>query len=301
MNIVGLLQSILGGLGTGTVYALLGLSFALIFGRLQICSVLHGDLAGLGAYLAYAAFTFLGLDPFITMIILLPIFYFLGYGVQSVFMKPFMKLDTWKGRYQGQVMVSWGLGMSVMALEYIIFSGTYKTLNVPYRNNVIRLGEITIPILHIVALAITLLLLLGMNILLKKTSLGIEIRACSTDTFTAKLTGINVDKVCAVTFGLSASIAAIAGVIFSLLTQLSPAHGFELTFLGWCAVILGTMGYMEGAVWAGLIMGVIESVTSYVWIPALSTAMIYIVLVLVLVFSPYGLFANKRNGRRKKA
>lgn len=301
MNFAGFIQSLLGGIGTGTVYALLGLSCSLILGRLQICSVMHGDLALLAGYLCYQAYTVLHISPFITVIVLLPVFFGIGYIVQSVFMKPFMKLETWKGRYQGQVMVSWGLGMSIMALEYIIFSGSYKTLNVPYRNATVHIGSVTIPVVHIISFALAIGLLIVVEAVLKKTSLGIKIRACSDDAVSARLTGIPYDKICAITFGISSALVAVAGLAYTLMSQLNPSEGFDLTFLGWAAVILGTMGNLKGAVTAGILMGIVQALTIYLWIPNLAIAAIYIVLIIILVIKPRGLFYWKKRERGNAA
>lgn len=290
MNLTGIIQTIIGGVGSGTIYALLGLSFTLVFGRLKICSVLHGDLALLAAYISYTLFTKAGMDPFVSLIITVPVFFFIGYLVQNIFMKPFMKLDTWKGRYQGQVMTTWGIGMCIMAIEYFIFSGTYKTLNVTYRNKSVALGDVYIPVVSIVILAVTIAVVIFIEMLLKRTSLGIQIRACSSDRTTALLSGINYEKVCAVTFGISGSLAALAGTFYALRNQLGPAEGFNMTFLGWVAVIIGGMGSLKGALLAGLLMGVIESVEAYLGVPALQKAVLYIVLIVFLIFRPNGIF-----------
>lgn len=301
MSMVSFLQTLLGGIGTGTVYALLGLSCSLILGKLQICSVVHGDLAILAGYICYQVFSAWGIDPFITLVILIPIFFGLGYFIQKVFMKPFMKLETWKGRYEGQVMVSWGIGMCIMAMEYILFSGKDKTLNVSYRNATVSLGDFSIPVVHIIAFVLTIGLLIAIELLLKKTSLGIKIQACSADATTARLTGIPVNKMCAVAFGISSSLAAVAGLIFSLSNALSPSDGFDLTFLGWVAVILGTMGNLKGAVIAGFLMGIIHALTIYFWIPNMAEAAIYIVLIIILIFRPNGLFGREISKRRQAA
>ncbi|MBP8640900.1 MAG: branched-chain amino acid ABC transporter permease [Oscillospiraceae bacterium] len=293
MDLTGFLQSLVGGIGTGAIYAMLGLSFTLIFGRLNICSVLHGDLVVLSAYICYLLYTYLHIDPFITMLICMPVFFGIGYLVQSVFMNPFMKLPIWKGRYQGQVMVSWGLGMCIMAMEYILFGGQYKTLNVAYRNATIAVGEIRIPVVHLLALGVMLVMVVGLEIILRRTSLGMKIRACSSDRTTAQLTGINFSKVCAVTFGISTVFAAVSGMFFTLTNQLGPAYGFELTFFGWVAVIIGSMGNLKGAIVAGLLMGIIQSLTSYLWIPGLNQAVLYMALLLILVIRPTGLFGQK--------
>ena len=290
----GLVQTILGGAGSGAIYALVGMSFALVFGRLRICSYLHGDLAILAAYGAFWVFTLLGIDPFISLLILLPIFFFIGFFVQKIFMRPFMAMEVWQGRYQAQVMVTWGIGMVIMALEFIFWSGTYRIMSVPYRNSTISIGNLKIPVVHLFAVIALIVIFVGLNLVLKKTNLGISLRACSDDRKTAMLTGINYQKICAVTFGISAAIAVVAGVFYALSHQISPAQGLTLTFKGWVAVIIGGMGSLGGVIIAGLVIGLVEALTSFFWIPALNEAVTFALLLILLIVKPSGLFSKRR-------
>ncbi|MGN1466842.1 MAG: branched-chain amino acid ABC transporter permease [Ruminococcus sp.] len=292
MSFEGIIQTIIGGLGSGTVYALLGISFTLIFGRLKICSVMHGDIALLAAYMSYWLFTSIGFDPIAALIIIVPILFLVGYLVQNLMLNKFMNLETWKGKYQGQIMVTFGLAMVIMAIEYFIFTGTFKTINVSYRNLTIPLENIYIPVVSLAAIIITVALVIGLELILKKTSLGIKIRACSIDRVSSQLAGINYRRVCAITFGISTAVAGIAGVFFSLRNQLGPSEGLELTFLGWVAVIIGGMGDLKGSLIAGLSMGVAESLVSYLWLPAYAQAALYLILLLFLIFRPNGLFTK---------
>ncbi len=290
----GFIQTVLGGIGTGSIYALIGMSFALVFGKLRICSYLHGDLAILAAYLVFWAFSLFKIDPFITVIVLVPVFFVLGYLVQKFFMKPFMSMAVWQGRYQAQVMVTWGIGMVLMALEFIFWSGTYRNTGVSYRNSVISFGEVKLLVTHLLAIITLLVIFFGLNLLLRKTNLGISLRACSDDRKTAMLTGINYQRVCALTFGLSAAIAVIAGMFYTLTSSISPAIGIELTFKGWVAVIIGGMGSLGGVILAGILVGLIESLTSYLWIPALNQATVFAFLLILLIFKPSGLFSKSK-------
>ncbi len=294
MTFTGLLQSFLGGIGVGSIYALLGLSFALIFGRLNICSVLHGDLAILAAYGIYWLFTLWNINPIITALLLIPIFFMLGYLMQSTILKPFMSMEIWKGRYQGQVMVTQGTGMIIMALEFMFFTGTFRTLATDYRNKAIPLGTVKLSVVHLMALISLAILVILLNLILKKTKLGISLRACSDDRTTAMLTGINYDRVCNIAFGLSSSIAVIAGLFYALSYPITPSLGMELTLKGWVAVIVGGMGSIGGIVIAGFIVGLIESLISYFWIPAYKEAVLFIVLIIFLVTKPEGLMTRQQ-------
>lgn len=294
MTFTGLLQSFLGGIGVGSIYALLGLSFALIFGRLNICSVLHGDLAILAAYGIYWLFTLWNINPIITALLLISIFFMLGYLMQSTILKPFMSMEIWKGRYQGQVMVTQGTGMIIMALEFMFFTGTFRTLATDYRNKAIPLGTVKLSVVHLMALISLAILVILLNLILKKTKLGISLRACSDDRTTAMLTGINYDRVCNIAFGLSSSIAVIAGLFYALSYPITPSLGMELTLKGWVAVIVGGMGSIGGIVIAGFIVGLIESLISYFWIPAYKEAVLFIVLIIFLVTKPEGLMTRQQ-------
>ncbi|SCZ79873.1 branched-chain amino acid ABC transporter permease [Acidaminobacter hydrogenoformans] len=293
MGSTGFLQSILGGIGTGSIYALLGLAFALVFGKLRICSYMHGDLAILAAYLGFLGFNSLGIDPLMSLIILIPAFFVIGYFIQVIFMKPFMDMEIWQGRYQAQVMVTWGIAMSIMAVEFMIWSGTYRMIAVPYRNTVAELSSLKMPVVHIMSLVAVVVVYFGLNLILKKTDLGISLRACSDDRVTAMLTGINYQKICAMAFGISSSIAVIAGTFFALTNQITPSVGLDLTFKGWVAVIIGGMGSLGGVIIAGLLIGLVESLTSFFWIPALKNAVLFIGLLILLVVKPSGLFGKK--------
>ncbi len=295
MGIIGLLQTILGGIGEGSIYALLGLSFVLIFGKLRICSVLHGDLAVLGAYAAYWSFALWEIDPFLSMVYLLPLFFGGGYLIQRFFLKPFMAMETWKGRYQGQIMVTWGIALVIMALEYIFWTGTYRTIATDYRNTAFFIGDISLPYVHLASIAGVFAIYFLITTLLKRTGLGIALRACSDNRTAAMLAGINYHRICALAFGISAAISVVAGIFFALTHQITPSLGLSLTFKGWVAVIMGGMGSLGGVIAAGLLLGVIESLTAYLYIPALKEAALYTALLVFLIARPEGLFKQAKN------
>jgi branched-chain amino acid transport system permease protein len=291
----GLIQTIIGGLGEGSIYALLGLSFVLIFGKLKICSVLHGDLAILGAYASYWGLILLKIDPLLMLMVSLPLFFIGGYFVQRVMLKPFMAMETWKGRYQGQIMVTWGVSLVILALEYIFWTGTYRTVSTGYRNSSFQVGGLTLPIVHLASIGAVIAIYFIVTLLLRRTGLGLALRACSDNRSAAMLAGIKYHRICSIAFGLSSSIAVVAGVFFAMTHQITPALGFELTFKGWVAVIMGGMGSLPGAIAAGLLLGVIESLTAYLWIPALKEAMLFCALLLILIIKPEGLFEKAAN------
>ena len=293
MTISGLIQSVFGGMGIGAIYSLLGLAFALIFGKLFICSIVHGYLSILAAYVCYWLFTLWGIDPIITAIALIPIFFLIGYLMQSTVLKPFMKLDVWKGRYQGQVMVTQGMGYIIMAIGFILWSGTYRTIATSYRNASLNVGAVKLSVVHIIALIGLGIVVLAIHLILNKTNLGISIRACSDDRTTAMLTGIDYDRTCNITFGISAAIAVIAGMFYAMSFSINPALGMDLTLKGWVAVIIGGMGSIGGVVMAGFLVGLVESLTSYFWIPAYKEVVLFIGLLVLLVVRPEGLVKRK--------
>jgi branched-chain amino acid transport system permease protein len=294
MGIGGLIQTIIGGIGEGSIYALLGLSFVLIFGKLRICSVLHGDLAVLGAYTAFWFFTLLKIDPFISLVYAIPLFFTGGYFIQRFLLKPFMAMETWEGRYQGQIMVTWGIGLAIMGCEYIFWTGTYRTLATEYRNLAFFVGGMTFTFVHLLSIASVFGVFFLVTYLLKKTELGISLRACTDDRTGAMLAGINYHRICSLAFGISSSISVIAGIFFALTHQITPSVGLSLTFKGWVAVIMGGMGSLGGVIAAGLLLGVIESVTAYLWIPALKEVTLFGALILLLITKPEGLFQQMR-------
>lgn len=204
-----------------------------------------------------------------------------------------MSLDVWKGRYQGQVMVTQGTAMIIMALEFMVWTGTYRTLGVPYRNSAINLGSLKLSIVHLMSFVALICLVLILNYILDKTRYGISLRACSDDRTTAMLTGIDYNKISNVSFGISAVISVVAGLFYALSFALTPSLGMDLTLKGWVAVIVGGMGSISGIVVAGLLVGLVESLSSYFWIPAYKDAVLFIGLLIFLVVKPAGLMAKK--------
>jgi len=192
-------------------------------------------------------------------------------------------------------MVTWGIGLVIMALEYIFWTGTYRTTATDYRNLAFSLGGITLPFVHLLSIASLFGLYLLITYLLKRTGLGISLRACSDNRTAAMLAGINYHRICSLAFGISAAISVVAGVFFGLTHQITPSLGLALTFKGWVAVIMGGMGSLGGTIAAGLLLGVIESLTVYLWIPALKEAALYGALILVLIAKPEGLFQEARH------
>lgn len=298
MEIGGVIQTIAGGLGMGAIYALLGLSFVLIFGQLRICSVLNGDLAVLGAYLAFWSYTLWKIDPFLSLIGISPLFFAGGYLTQRFLMKPFMAIETWKGRYQGQVMVTLGASFAIMGCEYIFWTGTYRMLATSYRNFSFSLGGITLFFIHLISIISVFGVFFLINCLFRKTGLGMSIRACSDNRVGAVLAGINYHRICSLTFGISAVISVIAGIFYALTHQITPSLGMILTFKGWIAVIIGGMGSLKGVIVAGFLMGIIESLTSYLWIPALKEVTLFGALIIFLIIKPEGLF--QKSPKREK-
>jgi branched-chain amino acid transport system permease protein len=225
-----------------------------------------------------------------SLIYLVPAFFMGSYLVQKYLLKPFMAMETWKGRYQGQIMVTWGIGLAILAFEYIFWTGTRRTLAPDYRYFAFSLGEITVTFVQLIAIGSVFGIFFLITYALRRTGLGVSLRACSDNRTGAMIAGINYHRICSFAFGISASISVIAGVIYALIHPISPSVGLNLTFKGWVAVIMGGMGSMGGVIAAGLMLGVLESLTSYFWIPALKDVSLFGAILLLLIVRPEGLF-----------
>src|SRR6266852_2096231 len=241
------------GVLTGGVYALMASGLTLIFGVMRIINVGHGALVVLGAYLSFAASRSLGLDPFVTLVITMPVMFVLGLALQWVFIRP-LKTD----REALSVLVTYALALGIEGLLGYFFTANYVQLKAWYDTASFPIGDFRVTYVYVFGFALCLAILGVMFLVLYRTTFGASIRATMLNRTAAQLIGIDVDRVSAVAFGL---------------------------------------GSLRGAIIAALIMLVSEDITAVVISPVWATFVFFVILVLVLLFRPQGLYGVRVRDR----
>jgi branched-chain amino acid transport system permease protein len=279
-----LLQAAISGLLTGGVYALIGVGLNLIFGVMKIINFSHGSLMMLGMYTTYWLFTFLKIDPYVSLVISIPILFLIGLIIQKMLIHPIMEYSE-----NNQLVVTMGIMLFLENLALFLWSADFRTVKVSYVGTVIPLFGLRISLLRLVAFAGGLLLALILYIFLKKTDLGKAIRASSEEREGASAVGISVKRIHLVSFGIGTACVGAAGTLITPFFYLSPHVGRLFLLTAFMVVVMGGMGSFVGAIAGGFVIGLTESVGAIVLPGSIGQIIPFSLFILILLFKPTGL------------
>jgi branched-chain amino acid transport system permease protein len=283
-----LIPAILNGLLTGAVYALIALGLTLIYGVLHIINFAHGALLTAALFAAYFAFHALGIDPYLAMLIIAPLFFVLGYGLQRFVIGPASHGD------EGNVLlVTLGIAIVIENLLLYAFHADTRTIDVPAGFDVVNVGVALLGVSRVIGFGAVVVLTGLLWALLRLTDTGKAIRAVSKERFGAELSGINVAHIYAVTFGLGTACLAVAACLLIPSFYVNPSVGHGFVLIAFTIVVLGGMGSVPGALLGGLLVGVIESLGGLFLGESLGQLCIFVVFIAVLLVRPSGLFGAR--------
>jgi branched-chain amino acid transport system permease protein len=283
-----LLSALVSGLANGAIYALIALGLTLIYGVLHIINFAHGSLLMLALYGAFFLWRLFGIDPYVAILPLVPAFFLLGYALQRWVIAP-----AGHGRDENVLMVTLGLAIVIDNLALALFGAETRMTNLPFARTGIDLGFMYLAMPKLIAFGAALLLALVMWILLASTELGRSIRAVARERDGARLVGIRVQHVYAVTFGLGTACVAAAACLLLPTFYVTPDVGYTFVLIAFTTVVMGGMGSFPGALLAGLVLGIIEQLGG-LWLgPSFGQFGVYLAFILVLLFRPTGLFGMR--------
>ena len=284
------LQAVLNGLLTGALYALIGMGMALIFGVMRIVNFAHGAFMMLGMYVTYVLFDRFGINPY---------FGFLG-AAAALFVFGFVVYQGLLRRITGrsdfmQILLTLWLALIVTDGIQLIFGADYHQVNLPILDKNIHLGpHITLSAPWLISFAITVVVGVAMFAFVMRSTLGRALRAIAQNRYAAQLMGIDVQLVQAISFGMGLAAVGVAGGLLLPVFYLYPDVGGQFTLKAFVMVVLGGMGSVEGAAIAGLVLGVVESLTSLYWGNEWALSVDFVLFLLVLSLRPSGLFGSQR-------
>lgn len=283
-----LLPSIVNGLTTGAIYALVALGLTLIYGVLHIINFAHGSLLMLALYAAFFAKTLLGLDPYAALPVLLLGFFALGYALQRW-------VIDWAshGRDQNILLVTLGLALVIDNLALFFWTSTTRTIDVPYAFEVVDLGVALVPLPRAIAFVGALVLAALLWALVGWTDLGKAIRAVAREKEGARLVGIRVEHIYAMSFGIGTACVAAAACLLLPTFYVTPQVGYAFVLVAFTTVVLGGMGSFLGALVGGLLLGVVEALCGLFLGESLGQIGIFALFILVLLLRPTGLFGAR--------
>jgi len=283
-----LFPAALNGLMTGAVYALVALGLTLIYGVLHIINFAHGALLTAAMFAAFFAYTLLGLDPYVAALILTPLFFLLGYGLQRFIIGPASGGDD-----RNVLLVTLGLAIVIENALLYAFRADTRTINLPYAFDVVAIGTAFIAVPRVVDFIVVIGVAVALWMLMQWTDTGKAIRAVAKEKLGAELAGIDVSHIYAVTFGIGTACVAIAACLLIPTYYVNPSAGDAFVLIAFTVVVLGGMGSIVGSLIGGLLVGVIESLSSVFLGESLGQIGIFVMFIVMLLVRPSGLFGEQ--------
>ncbi len=282
------LQAVINGILFGAVYATIGIGFSLVWGVMNIINIAHGSFIMIGAYLSYTLYTVLGIDPFLSIPLVMAVLFVMAYVIQK-----FVLNRVVRGSVFITLTFTFGLQILIANVCLLIWSADYRSVKLPYSSAGFQIGGVVVPLVRLGIFAVALVLTGLFYLFIRKTKTGIAINATALNFEGAKTVGIDVFNIYAITFGVSAALAGAAGCLISPIMSVNPFVGGPLVGKAFVISILGGLGSTIGALAGGMVLGLVETVGT-VFIPSSYQELLgFSVLVLVLVFRPQGLLGKR--------
>ena len=278
-----MIQQLVNGILLGGVYALVGVGMSMIFGIVQLTNLAHGEFVILSAYLSTVFCTSLGLHPLLTLIITVPLMFVVGIVLQNLLINRVMARGS-----EPALLVTFGLSIIIQNGLLLLFSADAQRMVTSFQSMSIKLGPITLPVLNLLVFAIGVVVVLLLDLFMKKTYLGQSIRATSDDKTAAALMGVNVKRTYGIAMGIAMGTAALAGLCVGMPWSFYPTTGSQYLIIAFGVVVIGGMGSIKGTLIAGLIFGLAQVLggANYGMLAS------YAVLLIMLIFRPQGLFSK---------
>lgn len=287
MNVEILGQTLISGILTGGLYALIAIGLTMIFGVLKIINFAHGEFLMLGMYLSFFLTTGIGLDPYLAVVIVLPAFFVFGMLIQWGLINRVMGLDP-----DIQILLTLGISLVLQNFAVLVWGPHLRSEQTSYLLKVVTVGPWNINSTRLIAFFFSLVLTSALYFFLKTTFIGKSIRACSDAPAGAMVVGINVHRLYLIAFGIGTACAAAAGTFIMPFYYVDPHVGLPFVLVAFVVVVLGGMGSFLGAMLGGFIVGIAESCGALILPGSMKQVVPFIIFVLILLFKPTGLFGK---------
>ena len=281
-------RAIIDGILVGGVYALMAVGLTLIFGVLDIINIAQGVLVILGAYLSYSLSTKAHIDLFVGLLITVPAMFVIGVVIHWAFIRRLRGTE----RTSMTLLVTYAVALIIEGILYKVYGADNVSLSASYTTSSVHVFGFYLPWIYIYGFILAVVLVLLIYALLYRTRFGRSVRATMQDETAARLVGIDVNRVAALTFGIGIAVTAVGGMLYGATNSFNPNSGYDLISRLLAIIILGGLGSVGGALAAAVFMITLESVVT-IWQPTWAVAVFYAALVLVLLIRPTGFFGRK--------
>jgi branched-chain amino acid transport system permease protein len=278
------------GVLTGLVYGLMALGLSVIFGVVRVVNFAHGEMMTIAMYAAVLLFGAFGLDPFVALLPVTAAFFVLGYLLQKALINPFITRPE-----HSQFMLLVAVAIIMVNGLLLMFGPDARNVQVAYQLESIEIGKLLLDKARLYAAGAAVLTAAALFAFFRFTLVGKAIRACADNYAGARVVGLNVKHLYALTFGLGSMCVAVAGCAMVVLVDVTPGLGPYYTLLAFVIVIVGGLGSMGGALLGGVLIGASEALAGLFIAPSAKSMFSFGLLILVLLFRPQGLLGRKQH------
>ena len=276
------------GLLLGGMYTLVASGLTLIYGVLHIINFAHGSMLMLAMFGVYYLLIKLGIDPYLSLVIMVPVMYAFGF-----YLYRFLIGKMSNGKDENILLITLGLSILIENLALMFFKGDSRTISVAYMDTMVEMGPTLVSLPKIISFAASMLLCGALGLFIQRTDTGKAIRAVARERMGARLVGIDVERIFAISYGIGLATLGAAACLLMPIFYVSPSTGHVFVMVAFTVVVLGGMGSFLGAVVGGLIVGLTESFGGLFLGESLGQIGISVIFILILLFRPSGLFGAK--------
>lgn len=280
-------QLVVSGLLIGGIYALVAIGLNLVFGVMRIINFAHGEYLMVAMYGAYWLWR-LGIDPYAAVVLIVPAMATIGAVTERYLIR-----YTLASHAHVKIFVTLGLAIVLQNLALLLFGADYFSVKTPYQTMTWAVAGLSISVPRLVATVVMILSAMGLYLFLRYTDFGKAIRAAAQDGTTARLMGINVDRVYMVTFAIGTAFVGLAGCVLIPVYYVFPTVGMDFVLVAFVVVVLGELGSLPGAVIGGFLIGVVEQFSGFFMDTSLRQIVYFAFFIIVLVLRPAGLFGQR--------
>lgn len=279
------LQLIINGLLLGGIYALISIGLTLIFGVVEIINFAHGEFLMLSMYASYWLFQLYGVDPYVSLFIVIPTFFAIGWAVQRIIIQPIIHAPP-----LNQIFATVGVSLVLQNAALFFWKADYRTVRTAH--STLSLGDLMISTPRLVAFILALAIIAALLTFLKRTYTGKAIRALAQEKRAAMLMGIDIYRMYKIAFGIGIACVGAAGAILIPIYYAFPTVGAMFVLIAFVVVILGGYNSLVGALIGGLIIGLVEAFSGFFLSPHLKEAVYFVIFILILLLRPTGLLGR---------
>jgi branched-chain amino acid transport system permease protein len=283
-----ILAGVLNGLLAGGIYVLVAVGLTLIYGVLHIINFAHGSLLMLAMYAVFFLWKLLGIDPYMSLPLVTAGAFVVGFVLYRGLIGRFSH-----GRDENILLITLGVSIVADNAALLFFGGDTETVDVPYAGQIVEIGAAFLPLAKLISFGASLLICLVLGLFMARTDTGKAIRAVAKERQGARLAGIDVEKIFAVSYGIGIACLGAAACLLMPTFYVTPQSGYAFVLVAFTIVVLGGMGSFVGAAIGGFLIGVTESLGGLFLGEQLGQIGISLIFILILLFKPTGLFGAK--------